>query len=212
MSLDATPRYTPLHGVSLAACFVAGGTCSQCPLLPFSLSLSLSFSLFPFSLSLVLSFSFSLFLSFFLSFSLSLFPPLSLSRSLFPFSLSLLFPPPFFLAWVSLDASVIAGNPSHLVLVCPWTRESLLGTPSLLSFPFLFIFPFFFPLPSFVARSVLYKQTQERLGFSLVSPHVRSSSPFSSLASASARTLACAHTRTCAPYQTRFRCPIGFLQ
>ena len=37
--------------------------------------------------------------------------------------------------------------------------------------------------------------------------HVSSSSSFSSRARTFARTLACAHTRTYAPHQTRFRCP-----
>ena len=77
---------------------VAGNTCPR----PWYTPLPFLLFLFPLSLFLSLSLSLSLFLSLFF---------------LFPFF-------PFLLVWVSLDAFVIAGNPSLLLLVCPWTRVS----------------------------------------------------------------------------------------
>ena len=106
-----------------------------------------------------------------------------LSLSLSPFS----FPPPPF-----LDACVVAGG--------IFVSSFFLFLAFLLSLPLLLLCFIWFPLrwpphtlfPSFLSCPFCV--------------HVLLSSPFSSLARTSARTLACAHTRVLF-HQTRFRCP-----
>ena len=118
---------------------------------------------------------------------------------------------PLILSGVSLDVGVVAGN--TIVLFFSSFLSSFPSPPSSCKLgvynrwlndarlliglsPFIW-FPLHWPpqtsFPSFLSCP-----------FCL---HVPSSSPFSSLARTSARTLACAHARTCVLHQTRFRCP-----